>query len=211
MPISGRFCQRCGAWNAVRSKPSCARRKDGAAWSEYTILLPASALPGWPPEVPLPVDAQWKQDYAASVRRLIRDGVDTPLAQLFVHATRPPAPNAEGAARARSASEAFIFRRLETLPALAGRFHLNALLPIPFDDRGQMEVDLLCEDARLVIEIDGAQHLGDETAYRRDRRKDALLQSHGWLVLRFLAGDLGKRLGEILDAVLRMMTARLRH
>lgn len=74
-----------------------------------------------------------------------------------------------------------------------------------------MEVDLLCESARLVIEIDGAQHLGDAEAYRRDRRKDALLQSHGWMVLRFLADDLGKRLDEVLDAVLRVVVTRGRH
>ena len=62
-----------------------------------------------------------------------------PLAQRFVHAARPLAPDAEGADRARSASEAFIFRCFETLPELRGRFRLNALLPIPFDDRGEME------------------------------------------------------------------------
>lgn len=159
--------------------------------------------------MPLPVDPQWKQDYAASVRRLIRDGIDAPLAQLFVHAARTPATDAEGAERARSASEAFIFRRLETLPALAGQFRLNALLPIPFNDRGQMEVDLLCEKAKLVIEIDGGQHLGDAVAYRRDRRKDALLQTYGYLVLRFLADDLGKELESVLDTVLRTMVGRV--
>jgi superfamily II DNA or RNA helicase/very-short-patch-repair endonuclease len=169
----------------------------------YTILLPASALPGWPAEVPLPVAPEWKRDYAASVRRLVRDGVDAPLGRLFVAAAREPAPDAEGAARARSASEAFLYRRLETLPELAGRFLLNTLLPIPFDDRGRMEVDLLCESAKLAVEIDGPQHLGDPEAYRRDRRKDALLQSHGWMVLRFLAEDLGKRLDAVLDTILR--------
>lgn len=174
----------------------------------YTILLPASALPGWPQEVPLPVDPQWKADYAASVRRLIRDTVDTPLAQLFVHATKPPAPDAEGIARARSASEAFIFRRFETLPVLAGKFRLNAWLPIPFNDHGQMEVDLLCEERKLVIEIDGLQHLSNAVAYRRDRRKDLLLQTHGYLVLRFLADDLGKELDTVLDTVLRAMANR---
>jgi len=175
----------------------------------YTILLPASALPGWPQEVPLPVDPQWKQDYAASVRRLIRDGIDTPLARLFVHATRAPAAGAEGVERARSASEAFIFRRFETLPAFAGQFQMNAMLPIPFDDRGQMEVDLFCENAKLVIEIDGGQHLGDAAAYRRDRRKDALLQTHGYFVLRFLADDLGKELDSVLDTVLRVLVGRV--
>jgi hypothetical protein len=36
--------------------------------------------------VTLPNDPLWKRDYAASFRRLIRDGVDTPLATLFVTA-----------------------------------------------------------------------------------------------------------------------------
>ena len=58
----------------------------------YALLLPGSALPGWPAEVPLPIDPEWKKDYAASVRRLIRDGVDVPLANLFVHASRPLDP-----------------------------------------------------------------------------------------------------------------------
>jgi very-short-patch-repair endonuclease len=174
----------------------------------YAILLPASAMPGWPADVPLPIDPQWKQDYAASVKRLVCDGVDQPLAQLFVHAARPFLPHAEGANRARSASEAFIFRRFETLPELAGRFRLNALLPIPFDDRGQMEIDLLCETAKVVIEIDGMQHLGDAAAYRRDRRKDALLQAHGYFVLRFLADDLGKNLDGVLNSVLRTLASR---
>ena len=66
-----------------------------------------------------------------------------------------------------------------------------------------MEVDLLCDEERLAIELDGAQHLGDAEAYRRDRRKDMLLQENGYLVLRFLAEDVGKRLDEILDAILR--------
>ena len=64
------------------------RRCRGYEAVGYTILLPASAVPGWPADVPLPVDPQWKNDYAASVRRLIRDGVDAPLANLFVHAAR---------------------------------------------------------------------------------------------------------------------------
>lgn len=181
------------------------RRCAGYEAAGYSILLPASALPGWPAEVPLPVDAQWKQDYAASVKRLIRDGVDQPLAQLFVHAARSPAPAAEDADRARSASEAFFFRRLESLPLTKGLFKLNAILPIPFDDRSQMEVDFLCRDARLVIEIDGMQHLSNPDAWRRDRRKDALLQSHGYFILRFLADDLGKRLDSVLDAALQSL------
>ena len=142
------------------------------------------------------------------MRRLIRDGVDPPLASLFVHATRAMQEDAEGAARARSASEAFIYRRLDTLTETSGRFRLNVALPIPFDGFGSLEVDLLCADARVAIELDGGQHLADPIAYRRDRRKDQLLQENGYIVLRFLAEDIGKELDEVLDAILRVLARR---
>jgi hypothetical protein len=140
------------------------------------------------------------------VRRLVHDGVDSPLASLFVDVAVVPPPNAEGADRARSASEAFLYRRLETLGATAGRFCLNAELPIPFDGWGRMEVDMLCAQSKIAIELDGAQHLGDADAYRRDRRKDALLQENGYLVLRFLAADVGTYLDQVLDAILRALS-----
>jgi very-short-patch-repair endonuclease len=181
--LSRMFDKRCAGYEAVG----------------YTILLPASALPGWPAEVPLPIDPAWKNDYAASVRRLIRDGVDAPLASLFVVATEP----ASDEQRARSAAEAFLFQRLEYLTETAGRFRLNVKLPIPFDNWSEMEVDLYCAELKLALEIDGPQHLSDPAAYRRDRRKDALLQENGIHILRFLAEDLSRHLDATLDAVLR--------
>jgi superfamily II DNA or RNA helicase/very-short-patch-repair endonuclease len=181
------------------------RRCRGYEAIGYAIQLPGSAVPGWPADVALPIDPEWKNQYAASVRRLIRDGVDSPLANLFVHATVNLRSDADGADRARSATEAFLYRRLETLADAAGRFRLNADLPIPFDGWGRMEVDLLCEPPRIAIELDGGQHLGDAEAYRRDRRKDALLQENGYLVLRFLAEDVGKRLDQVLDTILRAL------
>ncbi|WP_205744424.1 DEAD/DEAH box helicase family protein [Dyella sp. M7H15-1] len=121
LPVLSRmFDRRCRGYEAVG----------------YKILLPASAIPGWPAEVSLPINPIWKQDYAASVRRLIRDGVDAPLGHLFAHMAKAFAPHAEGAERARSATEAFLFRRLETLQLTAGRFRLNVELSIPFDGWG---------------------------------------------------------------------------
>jgi superfamily II DNA or RNA helicase len=184
--LSRMFDKRCAGYEAVG----------------YTILLPASALPGWPAEVPLPIDPAWKQDYAASVRRLIHDGVDAPLGNRFVTATRPNSDRE----RARSASEAFLFQRLESLAETTGLFVLNSKLPIPFDGWSEMEIDLFCAGLRLAIEIDGPQHLSDPVVYRRDRRKDALLQESGCHVLRFLAEDLGKNLDATLDAILRAVT-----
>ena len=67
---------------------------------------------------------------------------------------------------------------------------------------------MLCADARVAIELDGAQHLGCADAYRRDRRKDRLLQENGYFVLRFLAEDVGKELDSVLDAILRVLGQR---
>ena len=89
-----------------------------------------------------------------------------------------------------------------------GRFRLNERLPIAFDASGALEVDLLCAEARVAIELDGAQHLADADAYRRDRRKDHLLQENGYFVLRFLAEDVGKDLDRVLDAILRALGRR---
>jgi superfamily II DNA or RNA helicase/very-short-patch-repair endonuclease len=192
--LSRMFDRRCKGYDAVG----------------YTIQLPASAIPGWPVSVSLPVDPQWKSQYAASVRRLSLDGVDPPLANLFVDVASAPLSNREGRDRARSATELFLFRRLETLTETAGRFRLNVELPIPFDGWGRMEVDLLCADARIAVELDGEQHLAGAEAYRRDRRKDTLLQENGYLVLRFLAEDVGKRLDEVLNGILRGLSHRSR-
>lgn len=184
------------------------RRCRGYEAIGYRIIVPASTVPGWPADVPLPSDPHWKRDYSASVRRLVRDGVDTTLAGLFLQVAGPISPEAEGAERGRSASEAFLYRRLESLLETKGRFQLNVELSIPFNGWSRMEVDLICNDSRVVVELDGAQHLTDAITYRRDRRKDQLLQENGYLVLRFLAEDLGKELDAVLDAILRSLAHR---
>jgi very-short-patch-repair endonuclease len=195
VPMLGRmFDRRCRGYEAVG----------------YTIVMPASTIPGWPTDVILPADPVWKREYAASVRRLVRDGVDTPLARLFAHVTRQPHADADGVDRARSATEAFLYRRLETLSETKGRFKLNVVLPIAFDGTGSLEVDLCCEAAGVAVELDGAQHLSDPAAYRRDRRKDQLLQENGYVILRFLAEDVGKELDSVLDTILRSLGRRER-
>ena len=174
----------------------------------YTVQLPASGIPGWPAEVELPTNPLWKQNYTASLRRLIRDGVNKPLATLFQEATKELSPGDKGVSRARSASEAFLYNRLASMEQTSGRFQLNSELPIPFDGLGKMEVDLLDQEAKIAIEIDGSQHLDDPEAYRRDRRKDQLLQENGYFVLRFLAVDIGKRLDEVLNTIERTLFTR---
>jgi Protein of unknown function (DUF559) len=138
------------------------------------------------------------------------DGIDIALAKLFRQVAVHPHPDTEDIGRARSLVEAFLYHRLETLPQTAGLFCLNIELPIPFNGLGCMEIDLLCATARIAIEIDGKQHLADTNAYRRDRRKDMLLQENGYMVLRFLAEDVGKYLDDVLDTIFRALSTKKR-
>lgn len=145
------------------------------------------------------------------VQRLVRDGVDIPLAELFVDVTEMcEVGNATGEERARSASEAFLYRRLQSLDATRGRFELNAKLPISFAGQGTMEVDFLHRGGKLVMELDGPHHFQDADAYRLDRMKDARLQEHGYRVLRFLSQDLGSHLNHVFDEILRTMASVVR-
>ena len=47
---------------------------------------------------------------------------------------------------------------------------------------GSYIADLACRDARLIVELDGSQHL-DTVPY--DRKRTAALEADGWRVLRF--------------------------
>ena len=71
-----------------------------------------------------------------------------------------------------------------------------------------MEIDLLDPLGYLAVELDGNQHLNDPQAYRRDRRKDMLLQENGYMVLRFLASDVGTHLDDVLDTIVRALVKR---
>lgn len=51
-------------------------------------------------------------------------------------------------------------------------------------------------------------NLADPVAYGCDRRKDLLLQENGYLVLRFLAENVGRELDMVLDAILRALSQR---
>lgn len=96
--------------------------------------------------------------------------------------------SAELSTAARSAAEALLHAVLQARPLTRDRFLLNAPLDFPFGLRAA-EGDLVATEARLVVEIDGYYHFRDADGYRRDRRKDAAMQEHGWFVLRFLAED----------------------
>jgi hypothetical protein len=146
------------------------------------------------------------------IRRLAADGASSGLVGLFLGAalaaSEPDEPGGDD--RARSAAERFLFERLESLPATAGLFELNASLDIPFGPGRSMEVDLMSRALGLAIEVDGYYHFQGEDAYRRDRRKDVLLQGRGYLVVRVLAEDVVRRLEDVLDLILEAVASRRR-
>lgn len=146
-----------------------------------------------------------------SLRRLVSDGATQELLELFVTAARetlgPAAATEVGTDRARSAAERFLFARLESLPQTFGWFELNGKLDVPFGSSRNMEIDLMARRLNLAIEIDGYYHFREADNYRRDRRKDLLLQQHGYLIIRVLAEDVVARLEEVLNTITEVIEA----
>ena len=180
------------------------RRAAGYRDIGYEMVMANDSLTGWPEGVELPVSLREDESYADSIRRIGRDGTDAETADLFVRAALEAAGAGDGA---RSAAESFLFRFLDGMPRTKGLFALNGRIDIPFGPNPFMEVDLLCESGKLAVEIDGAFHFADAEHYRRDRRKDYLLQKSGYVVLRFLAEDVTRRLAQVVEDI----TAALGH
>ncbi|TMQ17322.1 MAG: DUF559 domain-containing protein [Deltaproteobacteria bacterium] len=109
---------------------------------------------------------------------------------------------------ARSVAEAMLFEALEATPATAGRFRLNESLSVRFGPTAA-EVDLLSRADRIAIEIDGMHHFADLVCYRRDRRKDLLLQTQGFVVVRLLAEDVVRDVRSAVTAVNQALAYRL--
>ncbi|MCG8417607.1 MAG: DUF559 domain-containing protein [Proteobacteria bacterium] len=112
-----------------------------------------------------------------------------------------------GRDRARSEAELFLFEALAALPETCGLFFLNKRLDFRFG-RSAIEVDIACSSLRIAIEIDGYYHFRDADAYRRDRRKDLTLQTHGYVVVRFLADDVIIALDRVLDTIVEVVAHR---
>jgi len=109
---------------------------------------------------------------------------------------------------ARSVAEATLYEALEATPATTGRFRLNEALSVRFGPTAA-EIDLLSRGDRIAIEIDGIHHFADPDCYRRDRRKDLLLQTQGLLVVRLLAEDVMRDVRAAVNAVCQALAYRL--
>ncbi len=118
----------------------------------------------------------------------------------------PPVPPAV-VQRVRSLAERVMFEALERRRATRGRFELNGTIDALFGPR-EAEIDLIDRNLRIAVEIDGFHHFTDSDAYRRDRRKDVLLQNEGFLVIRILADDVLEAVEEAVDRVVAASALR---
>jgi len=110
--------------------------------------------------------------------------------------------------QARSAYEHFLFEMLEHQPETAGLFELNGKLHFKFGPR-PAEVDLVSRRLGIAIEIDGYFHFsGGANAFRRDRRKDVLLQQHGYIISRWLTQDVCERPHEVMNTIRELVQWR---
>ncbi|MFM2415538.1 MAG: hypothetical protein RL385_261 [Pseudomonadota bacterium] len=109
--------------------------------------------------------------------------------------------------RARSMAERLLYELLQAEPSTRDRFELNGQMAFRFGTRAA-EVDLVSVAHKLAVEVDGYHHFLGEEPYRRDRRKDLLLQQHGFLVARFLATDVVDQGEQVLGVIKALVQER---
>ena len=165
--------------------------------------------PGHPIAVLVGADeaARWRADRRDRLAAMVDEGwltiADEPALPGTGSERARPAP-----LDARSVAEATLYEALEATPATAGRFALNESLSVRFGAQAA-EIDLRSRGDRVAIEIDGVHHFGDLDCYRRDRRKDLLLQTQGFVVVRLLAEDVMRDARAAVTAVCQALAFRL--
>jgi len=73
---------------------------------------------------------------------------------------------------------------------------------------GSFMVDFVYMDARLVVEVDGSQHVLQE---REDAIRTEFLQSKGMTVLRFTNLEVLNNLAGVVSSIIEQLAARTRH
>ncbi|HSR64828.1 MAG TPA: endonuclease domain-containing protein [Xanthomonadaceae bacterium] len=72
---------------------------------------------------------------------------------------------------------------------------------------GPFVVDFACIARRLIVEVDGGQHLGSLT----DERRDAFLRTEGYRVLRFWNTDVLQNIDGVLQVILDWLSLTSPH
>lgn len=72
---------------------------------------------------------------------------------------------------------------------------------------GSYIVDFICYEEKLIIELDGGQHMEPEYA-AKDKARDRWLQAQGYRVIRFWNGDIFKNLPGVLETIKNRVTTQ---
>lgn len=83
-------------------------------------------------------------------------------------------------------------------------YHFRRQVPL-----GSYIVDFACLDQRLIVEVDGYQHLSGEGA-AKDAARDAHLAWRGFKVLRFTNADVSDKLDGVVLEILAALGAMVR-
>ena len=67
---------------------------------------------------------------------------------------------------------------------------------------GNYIVDFLCEDKKIIIEIDGGQH-NEELNIQSDKNRTRYLENNGYKVLRFWNDDVMKNIDGVMEVIFR--------
>ena len=180
------------------------RRGTTREWLEETART-AAELAVRAPEMPVAIAVapalldEWLGNRRRRLSALIAEGIVMVDSDHRSHGGRQ-----DRHGRARSLAELTLHEALEATPVTAGRFQLNQSVSFVFGARSA-EIDLLSREDEIAIEVDGYHHFKHLDHYRRDRRKDLLLQAHGYSVLRFLAEDILADAGTAIRMVVELM------
>ncbi len=67
---------------------------------------------------------------------------------------------------------------------------------------GNYIVDFLCEDKKIIIEIDGGQH-NEELNIQSDKNRTRYLENNGYKVLRFWNNEVMKNIDGVMEVIFR--------
>ena len=67
---------------------------------------------------------------------------------------------------------------------------------------GNYIVDFLCEDKKIIIEIDGGQH-NEELNIQSDKNRTRYLENNGYKVLRFWNDEVMKNIDGVMEVIFR--------
>jgi very-short-patch-repair endonuclease len=92
-----------------------------------------------------------------------------------------------------TAAEAKLWKSLRKHPIIGSHFRRQVVI-------GPYIADFACVAARLIVEVDGAQH-GEEPNVRSDKLRTAWLEPEGYKVLRFWNNDIFANIDGVLSAL----------